>query len=114
MKKIVLIISLFFAFTLSSNAQAQNKTRYNDAIEEKIAQSIQGIVYFADIHDQLNEDLRAIFGNKFTILAKETVSEADKLKAIKEAEAKLRAVLHPETIKQLNEKGGFDQIVNLR
>jgi hypothetical protein len=114
MKKIVLIIALIFGFTITASAQKENKTKYSDAIEEKIAQSIQGIVYFADIHDQLNEDLRSIFGYKFTILAKETVSEADKIKAIKEAEAKLRVVLHPETIKQLNEKGGFDQIVNLR
>ncbi len=114
MKKIVLIIALFFAFTLSTNAQAQNKTRYSDAIEEKISESILGFVSVMDIHPQLNEDLRAIFGNKFTILAKETVSEADKTKAIKEAEAKLRALLHPETIKQLNQKGGFDNIVNLR
>ena len=114
MKKLLLLLIVLFGFSITASAQKENKTKYSDVIEEKISESILGFVHVMDIHDQLNEDLRAIFGNKFTILAKETVSEADKLKAIKEAEAKLRAVLHPETIKQLNEKGGFDQIVNLR
>lgn len=101
-------------FTVTANAQTSEKTKYNDAIEEKITQSIAGFSSVMDISNEALGQFRNIFGTKFTILAKETVNEADKQKAIKDAESKLRAMLNPYLINQLNEKGQFDKIVNLK
>ena len=114
MKKLVSIFVLFFIFTMSSSAQTAEKTKYNDEIEQKITTSIGMFASVMDMPGEISKQFREIFGAKFTLLAKENVSDVDKQKMIKEVDIKLRAILNPYIINQLNEKNQYTDILNLK
>lgn len=114
MKKIVSIFAILFLFSLNANAQSSEKTKYNDEIEQKISKSISIFSAVMDIPNETGNQFREIFGAKFTLLAKESVSDVDKQKMIKEVDIKLRALLNPYIINQLNEKNLYNDILNLK
>lgn len=112
MKKLVLVIAFFFALTVNVNAQSNEKTRYSDAVEVKINNSILSFVSIIDITPQMREDFYNIFGEKFTLISNASVTDVEKINIIKNTDVKLRKILNPEIINQLERKSIYTNMLN--
>lgn len=113
MKKILLIFVLFFTFSLSANAQAENKTTQKGlSIEEKAKQNVASLTAVMELTSPMSEALNQLFYRKHKLLSGENITVAEKQQVSNEIDAKLRATLSDELIQKLIAKDLYKNLIN--
>ncbi|WP_306353223.1 hypothetical protein [Flavobacterium sp. '19STA2R22 D10 B1'] len=98
MKKIIAIITLFFAFAINANAQE------NKAVAKAAQENIEQLVKIVPLQDPMKHDIYQLFVYKNSDiinskLSKERINELSKV-----IDAKLRATLSQEQMAKLDAK----------
>ncbi len=113
MKKALLIFVLFFAFSLSANAQDEKKTFQKElSIEEKAKQNVESLTAIMEITSPISEALNQLFYRKYKLLSRENITIAQKQEVSNEIDAKLRATLNDELIQKLIAKDLYKNLIN--
>ncbi len=115
MKKIIAIFVLFFAFSLSANAQTEKKIEKKQESPEAAAkQNLHELSKTIDIsaNPDLFTNLNQLFITKHKMLSKENITENEKQEVYKIIDAKLRATLSDDQIKEIEAKGVYERLTH--
>lgn len=108
MKKIVLLLALFFAFTINMSAQEKEETPQVQAKNNTVK-----ITQMLKLDDTYRDSLYQLLEMKYTTMADKTLPAERKKEFSKIMEAKLRATFTNEQMAKLEaEKDFFNQLIN--
>lgn len=114
MKKVLSIFVLFFAFSLTANAQTEKTSTPQEkmSIEEKVKQNVESLTAVMDLTNPMAEALNQLFYRKYKMLSKADITIAEKQAISNEIDAKLRATLNGGLIEKLIDKGLYKNLIN--
>lgn len=111
MKKLLSLFVLFFAFSLTANAQTERK---DQSPEANAKQDLHELTKIVDVStpENLFVSLNGLFVTKHKMLSREGITESEKKQVTSEIDAKLRATLKDDQIKKLESSGVYERLTH--
>ena len=111
MKKLLSLFVLFFAFSLTANAQTERKDQSPEVSAKKDLHELTKIIDVS-APENLFVSLNGLFVTKHKMLSREGITETEKKQVTSEIDAKLRATLKDDQIKKLEASGIYERLTH--
>lgn len=98
MKKLIAVLTLFLAFTISANAQDKNASPTS---LEKARKEAAELTDYLGLDKTMNENFTMLFEQKHTIIDDKNVSQERKTELSRVIEAKIRGTLDAKQMEKL-------------
>lgn len=110
MKKLIAVLTLFLAFTISANAQQRNASPTS---LEKAKKEAAELTEFLGLDKTMNENFTMLFEQKHTVLDDKNVSQERKTELSRVIEAKIRGTLDGKQMDKLEHNEDlFKRLIN--
>ena len=107
MKKIIAVVTLLLAFSVTSNAQSKLVPVANGIEKKELSPEVAAkndaleLQKFLELDDTQTQNMARLFEKKYTVLREPSLSDERKAELSRIIEAKLRATLSPEKMEKL-------------
>jgi DNA primase large subunit len=108
MKKIIAVLTLLFAFSVSANAQDKKVTSKTEiakpelTIEDLAKRDAEELAKFVGLDSEKIPTYTRLFQKKYKVMSNPGLTKENKTELVSSIEAKLRAGLTPEQIEKLD------------